>query len=605
MGLSGINGLDSARGFGYKFDQSTKPNSAKVQKGDVWRKRNSSGNVVGEFVWSGTKWEIIPAPGIFSFNLLSERPTNLTADDAGRNYLFTKTGNVHEWTGTEWIVLNKTDVNAADYLTQTEAKAAAANTHENRVANNRYIKVPVTSFPTTLQKVQNPNVIFTNETTGQAYNSKAQEQVRFFGQETLEKYFRLFKEANNNNNTGRSTAIKILLTGDSTTVLSQYKLERSAHLRGYERINLINQGHGSKAAFDWVSTYLADDIAANPDLMIIRWGANDAYYGKTPEEAISKVKEGLTILRAAKPIKDLSIVLASPGPMNDTQYNRDEYYFELLSEGYRQLAKEFGCAFVDLYSYFQDAHNGAGLYYDALLDNRAIHAEDILYEHIHSAIADMIFPLGFETGRNNAIRNYSTWDSPNYRKTEELPDKYHCGVEFRRFNDQTNAAIDGSLISFKQADGFTFQLLHSIPGYTQGNNAIAFRLGASNSFTSWMKTTYENISSFSNSWKDTSSVATSFKKSTITLGISGEVGIYLNIIAGQASVGTEILILPEIFRPKNRVVLTGIAEKADGTASGRIRLDLFSDGAVQIFPLSGYTLTTGDYVYVSAVYNIN
>ena len=57
-----------------------------------------------------------PLNGAFnSFDVFSARPTNLTADDAGRTYLYTQTGNWHEWSGTEWKVQNKSEINVKDY----------------------------------------------------------------------------------------------------------------------------------------------------------------------------------------------------------------------------------------------------------------------------------------------------------------------------------------------------------------------------------------------------------------------------------------------------------------------------------------------------------
>ena len=57
-----------------------------------------------------------PINGAFnSFDQFSARPTNLTADDAGRTYLYTQTGNWHEWSGSEWKVQNKSEINVKDY----------------------------------------------------------------------------------------------------------------------------------------------------------------------------------------------------------------------------------------------------------------------------------------------------------------------------------------------------------------------------------------------------------------------------------------------------------------------------------------------------------
>jgi Pectate lyase superfamily protein len=53
--------------------------------------------------------------GINTFEQFSQRPTNLTVDDGGKTYLYTQTGNIHQWTGTVWKVLNESVINVKDY----------------------------------------------------------------------------------------------------------------------------------------------------------------------------------------------------------------------------------------------------------------------------------------------------------------------------------------------------------------------------------------------------------------------------------------------------------------------------------------------------------
>jgi hypothetical protein len=50
-----------------------------------------------------------PSNGVInSFDQFSQRTAlALTADDAGRTYLYTQTGNLHQWNGTTWKVLNE------------------------------------------------------------------------------------------------------------------------------------------------------------------------------------------------------------------------------------------------------------------------------------------------------------------------------------------------------------------------------------------------------------------------------------------------------------------------------------------------------------------
>ncbi len=50
-----------------------------------------------------------------SFDQFSQRPNNLTVDDSGKTYLYTQTGNWHEWNGNEWKIQNKSEINVKDY----------------------------------------------------------------------------------------------------------------------------------------------------------------------------------------------------------------------------------------------------------------------------------------------------------------------------------------------------------------------------------------------------------------------------------------------------------------------------------------------------------
>jgi hypothetical protein len=53
--------------------------------------------------------------GINKFDTFSARPTNLTTNDAGKTYLYTQTGNIHQWDGSTWQILNKSVINVKDY----------------------------------------------------------------------------------------------------------------------------------------------------------------------------------------------------------------------------------------------------------------------------------------------------------------------------------------------------------------------------------------------------------------------------------------------------------------------------------------------------------
>jgi hypothetical protein len=53
--------------------------------------------------------------GINKFDSFSQRPTTLTANDIGKTYLYTQTGNIHQWDGTNWKVLNESHINVKDF----------------------------------------------------------------------------------------------------------------------------------------------------------------------------------------------------------------------------------------------------------------------------------------------------------------------------------------------------------------------------------------------------------------------------------------------------------------------------------------------------------
>lgn len=54
--------------------------------------------------------------GINKFTTWSGRPTNLNANDQGKTFIFERTGNFHQWTGTVWKVLNTNNtINVEDF----------------------------------------------------------------------------------------------------------------------------------------------------------------------------------------------------------------------------------------------------------------------------------------------------------------------------------------------------------------------------------------------------------------------------------------------------------------------------------------------------------
>jgi Pectate lyase superfamily protein len=105
--------------------------------------------------------------GINSFEQFSGRPTTLTADDAGKTYLYTQTGNIHQWNGTIWKVLNESVINVKDYGAVGDGVTDDYQVIQNCINNFNKIHIPDGTYllrntlkVDTLVDTQNTGVFF-------------------------------------------------------------------------------------------------------------------------------------------------------------------------------------------------------------------------------------------------------------------------------------------------------------------------------------------------------------------------------------------------------------------------------------------------------------
>lgn len=183
-----------------------------------------------------------------------------------------------------------------------------------------------------------------------------------FGEEYLWGFHKqVFDSSNENEN-------KFVWSGDSTTagdnaggytpsfigsVLSEeFGLARHQH---------INSGHSGKAATDWDSLYVGQDIVNHPDMnvYVARWGINDGFWHNNVATYIAAMDSGLGKLRAHKDVDELAIVVVSPNATYDDPNNRGTEWYENIVPELRKICRKHRAVFIDIYSIWQDAKQGA------------------------------------------------------------------------------------------------------------------------------------------------------------------------------------------------------------------------------------------------------
>jgi hypothetical protein len=111
----------------------------------------SPNNVVpGYYYWNSNTWvNLSSSSGNFlSFNTFVDRPTGLTAADAGNFYLHKTTGVFHEWTGSTWKVHHSADmVNVKDFgvinaINDTSVVQAAIDYVQSPASNTSKLFLP-------------------------------------------------------------------------------------------------------------------------------------------------------------------------------------------------------------------------------------------------------------------------------------------------------------------------------------------------------------------------------------------------------------------------------------------------------------------------------
>ena len=205
-----------------------------------------------------------------------------------------------------------------------------------------------------------------------------------------------------------ATASLITFSGDSTTAgdnltapyLMSAALPAMATKYGLTGITAANAGHSGLSTSDWITTYLASDLATNPNLYVIRWGINDPYTlgaNMTADQSITNIRTGLSQCRASKTLAQMSIILMMPSATNDNINNRDERFYEAILLGYKQAARDYGAVFFNTYGLLRDAYSAIDWMDAPFADARHIHPANVEAMWINSMLSDLIYPTQIRT----------------------------------------------------------------------------------------------------------------------------------------------------------------------------------------------------------------
>lgn len=383
------------------------------------------------------------------------------------------------------------------------------------------------------------------------------------------------------NSDGVTTAKKtyIVWSGDSTTVgvnaepwSPSYIANYYARRFGVKDVSNVNLGHSGKTLYEWGLWYINQEWStfAAADLVVLRWGINDPYYGYTLEQIRTALYTGLEKLRANKTLAQQSIVIMTPSSTYDMPNGRDAKYYEQLTAILREAAEKFQCMFFDTYGMWQDSRHGAGVYLDdPYNDGRGVHPDATFNAQIYLELFHYLYgPVTVINGTTNLFSN--TGSSVQMVNASWGPTTYELGESWWRANvSDATWPVNGLVKCERFVDGIVVQTLY---GWQNEKNRVTYsRTGliSANTWGAWRGVPVTIASSMmANSW----TASGTYHKST-----DGTVTLCSTLTPGILTVDTTIMTLPDGYRP--RVEMKYVV---CGTNSGFATVKVSTSGIVTV-----------------------
>ncbi len=284
--------------------------------------------------------------------------------------------------------------------------------------------------------------------------------------------------------------LKVVVAGNSTIsgvgiTDSRYLLQNLLSenlLNGGVVANVINDGVSGINAKVLYNTYLAGQIAQNPDVYYLRIGVNDGFDNR--DSVIYYVGKILQTLRAWKSVKDLSIIISTPVAANDTYNGRDSTWLLSINAPYRALARQYQTAFIDTWTLFRQPYTGPWDTINGPPSSYNIHPTNALNARIAKTISDLILAgASGAVGTNKNIAPLSTYkialetEAPNSLGTNTYAN-YPSGIS--QYRAASGWYYDGAVVTFTHPDQISLQFQ-----YPFASDGLMVRTGAGATWNNW------------------------------------------------------------------------------------------------------------------------
>ena len=409
--------------------------------------------------------------------------------------------------------------------------------------------------------------------------------------------------------------INITMSGDSTTngdfattpfriweILPNLLRERGV---GFG-LTCNNAGHSGAGTGQWVSTFIAADMATPPDVYVVRWGLNDPNIGLSDAAnaayTIAAIRSGLATIRASHAWTAMTIILMPPNDVYDDAAGRTQLWQQLVRAGLRQAARDYQCVYADTHQYLQDASVGYWINNDyGGSSGRFVHPLNMGNVLIAGLIAEALMPPGTAYSSGSQIWNVG-YPSEVQLSTADIS-VYPLGISILPAVSANGFPFQGVVTTIKHISTYAMQINQSSD--TGGTSGSDYAIRFFNLVAGWSDWSYGQKSSgkalapaaltLQNSW--VAFDGTSVPK----YSVQGN-RVYLSglIKNGTFTTGALIATLPVGAVPTRTIFVTVSASPASGVNT-YATLVIFTSGQIQVYAVPGNYYLSLDNINFSIV----